>query len=91
MKVKDLIEKADTLNDDVILKSALIALDAHNGRILFDTTKNKKIYIRKYLNGEILALWSDVRYCKGIGYGDYFKPVTKCYVKHNSWEGTQDG
>lgn len=87
MKVSDLLEKQTRgiFMDDVILKCPLIAMDAKDGKILFDTSKNKREYISQYLNGEILSLWADCKHIKGMAYGDYFKPVMKCFILHNSW------
>ena len=57
-----------------------------DGKILFDTSKNKTEYISKYSNGEIDCLWADVKHIKGVAFGDYFKAVMKCYVVHDSWK-----
>lgn len=88
MTVADLLDKKarGIFSDDMILKGELIALDSKDGKILFDTSKNKREYISKFSNGEIDVLWADVKYIKGIAFGDYFfKAVMKCYVIHNSW------
>lgn len=87
MTVADLLDKKarGIFSDDMILKGELIALDSKDGKILFDTSKNKREYISKFSNGEIDFLWADVKHIKGIAFGDYFKAVMKCYVIHNSW------
>ena len=87
MKVSDLICKRNNgcYDNDIILQGDLIALDGKTGRVLFDTRRHKKEHINKYKSGEVISLWSDVRYCKGIAFGDYFRPVMKCYVSHESW------
>lgn len=71
--------------DDKALKGELVALDAKDGKILFDTRRNKTEHIEKYLTGEICSLWADVVLVRGVGFGDYFKPIMKCYVYHDSW------
>ena len=86
MIISDLLDKkvCGIFIDDAVLKCELIALDAKGGNILFDTSRNKREFISKYSSGEISSLWADVRHCKGI-FGDYFKPIMKCYVIHDSW------
>ncbi len=88
MKVADLIYRKDNglYESDTLLCGDLIALDGKTGKVLFDTLRNKKEYIKQFREGEVISLWADVRHCKGIAYADYFKPVMKCYVSHNSWE-----
>ena len=92
MTVADLLEKRQRgiFTDDKILKCELIALDGMTGRSLFDTRRSKKETVAKYSSGEIIFLWADVRLCRGVGYGDYFKPVMKCYVAHDSWETDEE-
>lgn len=87
MTVSDLLDKKvrGIFSDDALLKGELIALDSKDGRILFDTSKNKREYINKFSKGEITCLWADVKYIKGVAFGDYFKAVMKCYVVHDSW------
>lgn len=88
MTISDLLDKnpRGIFASDKILKGELVALDAYDGKILFDTSRNKRETVEKYKKGEVIALWSDVKLCRGIGFGDYFKPVMKCYVSHESWE-----
>lgn len=88
MTIADLIEiKRNTpFVGEKALKCELIALDGKTGKILFDTSRNKREQIEKYFDGEVIALWADVKLQKGIAYGDYILPVMKCYVSHNSWE-----
>ena len=87
MTVSDLLDKKvrGIFSDDALLKGELIALDSKDGKILFDTSKNKKEYISKFSSGEIDCLWADVKHHKGIAFGDYFYAVMKCYVVHDSW------
>ena len=87
MTINDLlgVNPHGIFKDVTVLKGDFIALDAKDGKLLFDTSRNKKDYIAQFLTGEISSLWSDVRKVRGI-YGDYFKPVMKCYVLHNSWK-----
>ena len=88
MTVSDLLDKKakGIFSDDVLLKGELIALDSKDGKILFDTSKNKREYISKFSSGEIDCLWADVKHIKGVAFGDYFKAVMKCYVIHDSWK-----
>lgn len=91
MIISDLLEKKERglFTDDVILKADLIALDGKDGKVLFDTSRNKREHISKYANGEILSLWADVRRVESV-YGGYIKPVIKCYVSHDSWKRSGD-
>ena len=93
MKVADLVCEIEKgyYKDSPILHGDLIALDGKDGKVLFDTLRNKPERISMYANGEIISLWSDVRLCKGIAFGDFFKPVMKCYVSHNSWLKESEG
>ena len=94
MTISDLLDKKarGIFTDDEVLRGELIALDSMDGKILFDTYRNKAEHIQKFLRGEVVALWADVRLCRGVSFGDYFKPVMKCYVRHGSWErGEADG
>lgn len=92
MTISDLLSARSRgiLKDDKVLAGDLIALDGKDGKILFDTRRNKTEHIEKYLKGEVLSLWADVVLIRGSGYGDYFKPLMKCYVQHNSWEREAD-
>ena len=66
----------------------LIALDGGNGKILFDTAKNKKDFIEKYYPGNISAMWVEMREWNGHspGYGpQLYQPVLMVFVDHNSW------
>ena len=87
MIVADLLEKKPKglFVNDSILQCDLIALDGKDDKILFDTYRNKREHINKFLNGEIMDLWADVRPMRDCGFGSYYKPVMKCYVAHNSW------
>ena len=89
MTISDLLDKKvrGIFSDDAVLKCELIALDAKDGRVLFDTAKNKREYIEQYKTGEVVSLWADVK-MKGIGGGgSYVVPVIMCYVSHDSWKG----
>jgi len=92
MTVSDLLDKKakGIFSDDVLLKGELIALDSKDGKILFDTSKNKREYISKFSSGEIDCLWADVKHIKGVAFGDYFKAVMKCYVIHDSWKAESE-
>lgn len=71
-------------------KNALIAYDGRTGQKLFDTRINKKEYIQIFNKGEVIAIWSDIVHV-GVGNFDpYIKPVTKCYISHNSWYANED-
>lgn len=88
MIISDLLDKnvRGIFTDDKVLKCGLVALDAKNGRILFDTEKNKREYIEQFKTGEILSLWADLRQ-RGLGaWNGYYVPIIKCYVSHDSWK-----
>lgn len=93
MKIEDLLShrnRAIFEDDCFSLRGDLIALDAGDGKILFDTRRNKIEHIEKYRKGEVLDLWADCVLIHSAGYGDYFKPIMKCYVLHDSWEGERN-
>lgn len=87
MTISDLLDKKTRgiFTDNEILKCGLIALDAKDGKILFDTEKNKREYIEQYKAGKVVALWADMRKRNSAWY-NYFVPVIKCYVSHDSWK-----
>lgn len=76
MTVKELIKLISN-------RSPIIAKNAYNGKVLFDSRKNNKKYIEKYHNGIVLHIWAD------IGSTSYDKTcysgVIKCYVRNESW------
>lgn len=69
-----------------INQSALIAMDGKDGKILFDTERNKEETCRKYDDGIIIAMWADIRTNNKNGFQYFYRPVIKCYVSHNSWK-----
>ena len=91
MKVSDLLAKqlnpiySSEVYDDEILTGDLIALDGKTGAILFDTSRNKEAHIAKFMNGKIIALWADAKRVESP-FGDYFRPIMKCYLSYKSWE-----
>ncbi len=89
MKVRDLLEaqKDNVWGTNTICKSRVIALDAKDGKILFDTYKNKSEYVEKFFDGDVSALWSDIKTDISMGYGDLYKGVVMLYLKHMSWGG----
>lgn len=88
MIISDLVDAKvrGALFDLELLKCELIALDAKDGHILFDTAKNKKEYIEQYKTGEVTALWADIRRRGSCEWNTYFEPVLKCFVSHDSWK-----
>lgn len=86
MTISDLLDKKvrGIFRDDEVLKCELIALDAKDGKVLFDTAINKREYIEKYKSGEVVALWADLK--KRDCGTPYYVPVVKCYVSHDSWK-----
>ena len=89
MTISDLLDK-QVRTSDKILKCDLIALDAKDGKILFDTSKNKREYIEQFKTGQILYIWADLRH-RGLDdwYG-YYAPVIKCYISHDSWKEEEE-
>ena len=87
MTISDLLDKKTRgiFTDNEVLKCELIALDAKDGKVLFDTAKNKREYIEQYKAGKIISLWADMRKRNGA-WINYFEPVVKCYVSHDSWK-----
>ena len=86
MRVKDLIDKQGLFNDPLI-KSNLIAQDGKDGKVLFDTRRNKQEVIDRYREGEIIALWADFARSDAVGgYGATAYPIIRIYVHHDSWK-----
>ena len=91
MRIEDLlcVQPRGIFEGDYPLKSHLIALDGKDGKVLFDTSRNKQDFIEKYYKAEVSTLWADCKKVNGT-YGDFFKPVMKCFVYHNSWERSDE-
>lgn len=66
----------------------IIAYNGRDGKILFDTSKNKKEYVDKYNKGEVLCIWADMKQFDNV-FGGYYKPVIKCYITNESWKGEE--
>lgn len=65
-----------------ILQGRLIARDARDGSIVFDTNTNLKEYIDKYDDVEVLDIWSEIKIKKNIGFGNAAEPAILIYIKH---------
>lgn len=91
MIISDLLDKKarGIFTEDKVLKCELVALDAKDGKLLFDTAKNKREYIEQFKTGEILSLWADLRQRGLGGWSGYFVPIIKCYVSHDSWKESE--
>lgn len=92
MIINDLLGKQERgiFTDDKVLQGDIIALDAKDGRILFDTGKNKREYIEQFKTGQVLSIWAELRH-RGLGeWNGYYVPVIKCYVSHNSWKEKEE-
>lgn len=88
MKVADLLKKTDSVFSSRICSERLIAYDAMNGNILFDTKRNTKAHVEKFFNGTVVSLWPDTLPNKR--WESCIRLVLKCYVTHGSWEGGQE-
>ena len=89
MKVADLVAEQIGTWERKLCDGRVIAIDGMNGRILFDTLKNTRTYIKTFFNGEVSALWADV--CVETSYPtSVIRPCIKCYVKHDSWKGGEE-
>lgn len=74
---------------DVLYYNRLICMGGKNGKILFDTSKNKTDFIRQYYPGIISAMWVEIREWNGksAGFGPQtYEAVLLCYVEHESWK-----
>ena len=92
MKLSELLEiKKEDYFPQKHLNSDLIALDGKDGKVLFDTRRNKKEHIEQYMSGDVLSLWTDMVIYKSV-FGDYCKAIMKCYISHDSWlRDTKEG
>lgn len=89
MKVRDLLGKPKESWKDKLCYGRVIALDAKDGRVLFDTERNKRNHIERFFNGEVASLWGDV-VVKEVEFTSRVCPVLKCYVRHDSWKGGEE-
>lgn len=86
MKLKDLLEvEPGVWQSRPIFEGEIIALDGRDGKVLFDSRRNKQEHIQKYREGKVIMLWPDVR-CVKVALGNHFVPVMKCYLSHDSWK-----
>ena len=87
MLVADLVGKSEYYGyPRTVAKARVIALDAGNCSILFDTMRNKPEYIDQFMKGEIVSLWADVVHIGSLGSIVHLDPVIKIYVSHDSWK-----
>lgn len=89
MKVADLLAEPKESWNPKLCHGRVIALDAKDGRVLFDTERNKRNHIERFFNGEVTTLWGDV-IVKEAEFTSRVCPVLKCYVTHGSWEGGEE-
>ena len=87
MRVGELLDRKQneysTYSDLVV--SRVIALDAKDGKVLFDTSRNKKEFVEKFYRGVVIHIWADVSVTNTCSYDPYIRPVIKIYVSHRSW------
>ena len=76
--------------DEVQCKSRVIAYDGKDGKIVFDTNKNKEKFYRKFMSCEILSIWADAKRFEGIGYGCTFEPLICVFLKHEEIEKAKE-
>jgi hypothetical protein len=86
MTVADLLATRKEPWEHKLCEGRVIALDAMNGKVIFDTWKNTRKHIEKFFDGEVSALWGDV-VVKEAEFTSRVCPVLKCYVTHDSWKG----
>lgn len=92
MKLSDLmkpqVNKYGHEDSPILQSRRVIALDGGNGKILFDTYKNKSAYIDKYMSAEVISIWASNKvYGSDGGYiGTCFQPCTMLYLSHDSWQ-----
>lgn len=92
--VADLIERRERPGDafqsgSVLYYNRLICKGGKNGRILFDTAKNKPEFIQQFYPAIISAIWVEIweHGGKSVGFGPQtYEAVMLCYVEHESWK-----
>ena len=87
MTVRDLLDEkpmweGSTLTEK-LLKGPLYAKRARDGKRLFDTRHNKRGFVERYFDWEVIAIWPDFQPDKGISFSQYpyIVPVIGCYIK----------
>ncbi len=86
MTLKDLLDPVKYLfGEEILLRGRVIAQDENTGRQLFDTSNNKRSYIRQFFDREVTAIWSSTKEVDhGAFYGAYSVPVIMLYLSHYS-------
>ena len=64
-----------------ILRGRLIARNGKDDSVVFDTSVNRKEYIDKYNDAEIIFIWSEIETIKNIGFEVSAKPIILIYIK----------
>lgn len=91
MILKDLMgkrEKESKFLSETILQGRVIAMDGCDGKVLFDTKKNKPNYIKKFMSAEVTTIWSSTKemFADSEFSGAVYQPCTMIYLAHNSWK-----
>ena len=79
MKLADFFAPIERYGTNV-LRCNLVALDAKSGVVVFDTRRVRIEKLKRYHEYEVTALWADVEIVRRFAYGDYAKPILKCFV-----------
>ena len=85
LTVADLLEVRDdgTGYGCELFKNRMIAKDGSTGKILFDTRNNKKAYVEKFFDRQIIAMWVEMREIwKPSGFMASYEAVLCCYIHH---------
>lgn len=80
--VRDFIEEKETIYGwkETLAQGRIMALSSRTGRVVFDTHKNTKDYIKNYYNKEVRQIWADAAIDKNGVYGSGVRLCLKMYI-----------
>lgn len=84
LTVGDLLEeRKDYYSKSTMFNGRVIARNAFDGRIRFDTRNNKREFVATFFDYSVRAMWVEMReVLKPNGYICTYEPVLCCYISH---------
>lgn len=65
----------------------VVAYDGKDGKLLFDTSRNKAEHIKGFAKGFIIGIWADMKDLDSHSKcSKTFMPVICIFIHHNSWK-----
>ena len=84
LTVADLLEdRRDISSRSTMFHGRMIAKDAGDGKIVFDTRRHKQEYISRFYGDTVCSMWVEMREIwKPAGFMASYEAVLCCYIHH---------